>query len=150
MQGGDISNQVVARIVIVWDNLLGVLPSKPAEAKFSTYMRLKRWKRAVGLYEINELLARQIWDLTWRYDYSVDVVTFLGGDDFAEAVEARLDREGLPIGHVWYEPADSLARSLAYRPTVACVIHANPHHQFTFGSKGRILDPSSPSLVGVI
>lgn len=150
MQGGDISNQVVARIVIVWDNLLGILPSKPAEAKFTAYMRFKRWKKAVGSFEINEHLARGIWDLTWRYDFSVDVVTFLGGDDFAEEVEHRLDREGLPIGHVWFETPDSLARSLAYRPNVACVIHANPHHQLTFGSKGRLVSVHTPNLIGAI
>jgi hypothetical protein len=150
MQGGDISNQVVARIVIVWDNLLGIIPSKPAEAKFSTYLRFKRWKKAVGLYEINEHLARGIWDLTWRHDFAVDVVTFIGGDPFAEAIEQRLEREGLPIGHVWYETPDSLARSLAYRPSVACVIHADTHHQLTFGSKGRLISPESPNLMRAI
>ena len=150
MQGGDISNQVVARIVIVWDNLLGVLPSKAAEAKFATFMRFKRWKKAVNLYEVNESVARQIWDLTWRKDFAVDVVTHLGGDDFAEALEQRLDREGLPVGHVWFEDPNSLARSLAYRPSVACVITANPDHQLTFGSKGRIVSASGPNLLRAI
>jgi hypothetical protein len=151
MQGGDLSNSVVPRLVIVWDNLLGVLPSKPAEAKFSTYIRFKRWKKAVSLFEINEGMARQIWDLTWRKNFAVDLVTFTAGDDFAEALRERIeDREQLPIGHVWFEEPNNLSRSLAYRPDIACVIHANPHHQLTFGSKGRFISATTPSLLGVI
>lgn len=151
MEGGDISNLVVPRIVVVWDGLLGYLPSKPAEAKFASYTRFKRWKRAVALFEINEFMARQIWDLTWRKNFSVDVVTFTGGDAFAEALKERIeDREQLPIGHIWFEEPNNLARSLAYRPDVACVIHANHHHQLTFGSKGRLISAQNPSLLGVI
>lgn len=150
MQGGDISNLVVPRLVIVWDGLLGILPSKTAEAKFDTYMRFKRYKRAINLYRINEPLAARIWDLTWRLNFSVDVVTFTGGDDFAEHVEKRIERENLPIGHVWFEEPHLLARSLAYRPDIAAVFDANPNHVFTYGSKGRIVSPSQPNLVGAL
>lgn len=150
MQGGDISNLVVPRLVLVWDGLLATLPSRTAEAKFDTYMRFKRYKRAINLYEINQGVAQRIWDIVFRLNFSVDVVTFTGGDEFAEQVEQRIERENLPIGHVWFEEPHLLARSLAYRPDIAAVFDANPHHQFTFGSKGRIVDPQNPNLVGAL
>lgn len=147
MQGGDISNQVVPRLVIVFENLLGLLPTKTAEAKAASYLRFKRWNRAVNVYEINEGLARRIWDVTWRLDFSVDVITYVS-EEFAEAVEKRLEREDLPIRSVWFTEPHLLARKLAYMPQVACIYDPDPHHVFTFGSKGRIISPADPNLIG--
>lgn len=150
MQGGDISNLVTPRLVVVWENLLGLLPDKTDEAKFAAYMRFRRWRRAVNTFQINEPLAQRIWDITYRMNFSVDVVTFLGGDDFADEVRERLDREGLPIGHVWFEEPHLLARSLSYRPDIACVFDADPRHTLTFGSKGRIVSAAVPDLIGAM
>lgn len=147
MQGGDISNQVVPRLVIVFENLLGILPNKTAEAKAASFLKFKRWNRAVNVFEINEALARRIWDVTWRFDFSVDVITYVS-EEFAEAVEKRLEREDIPVRSVWYTEPQVLARKLAYMPQVACVYDPNPHHQFTYGSKGRILDPARPDIIG--
>lgn len=144
MRGNDISNEVVPRLVIVWDGLLGVLPSKAAEAKASTYLRLKRWKKAVSLWEVNDHVGAQIWDLTWRSKYAVDLVTHTSGEPFAEALAERLyGPEGFTcLGQIWYEDPRVLARSLAHRPNVACVVHDNPQHVLLFGSKGRYLNGS--------
>lgn len=150
MQGNDISNMVVPRLVIVWDNLLGLLPDKSAEAKVSTYLRFHRWKRAANVFVINEPLAQRIWDIVFRLNFSVDVVTYTGGEEFADALEERIGRENLPVGHVWFEDPMQLARSLAYRPDIACVFDPNPHHQFTFGSKGRIVSASAPDIIGAM
>jgi hypothetical protein len=149
VERGDISNLVVPRIVIVFDNYLGILPTKAAEAKFGTYIRFKRWKKASRQFVLNAPVSQQIWDLTWRSKFSVDVVTHLGGEEFGDAIQEWVDRYSLPVGHVWFEEADSLARSLAYRPDIACVITTNHHHQFKFGSKGRIVQPTD-HLNGVI
>lgn len=147
MQGGDISNQVAPRLVIVFENLLGLLPSKTAEAKAASFIKFKRWNRAVNVFEINEALARRIWDVTWRLNFSVDVLTYVS-PEFAEAVEKRMEREDLPVGHVWFEEPNVLARKLAYMPHVACVYDPDPRHQFTYGSKGRIISPANPNLIG--
>lgn len=148
MQGGDIGNTVVPRLVIVWENLLGLHTTKAAEAKFLSYMRFKRYKRAVGTFEINEHLARRIWDVTVRMNFSVDLVTHLGGEDFAEALSERIDRENLPLGHVWFEEPNQLARDLAYRIDIAAVFFADPRHLLTYGSKGRLLSAATPDLIG--
>lgn len=147
MQGGDISNEVSPRLVIVWENLLGLLPTKTHEAKVASYVKFKRWNRAVNVFELNETLAARIWDVTWRLKFSVDVITW-GTEQFADAVRERIDREDLPIGHVTAETPHVLSRKLAYMPHIAAIYSADPAHQFTFGSKGRIISPSNPQIVG--
>lgn len=146
MQGGDISNEVSPRLVIVWEHLLGLLPTKTHEAKVSTYLKFKRYSRAAEVFELNEMLASRIWDVTWRLKYSVDVVTWI--PNFADAVRDRIEHEDLPIGHVTSENPNALARKLAYLPHLAAIYDPNPEHQFTFGSRGRIISPANPNLIG--
>jgi hypothetical protein len=152
MQGGDISNEVVPRLVIAYEGMLGLLPEKPDKyvtelvaRKFGRRARMAQ--RTVDAYEINDALARVIWDTTWRHRYTVDVVTYLGEDAVAP-LEARLDVEGLPIGRVWATTPDRLARRLPYMPDVAAVFD-NEHH-LIYGSKGRMLPAVPTTLIGAL
>lgn len=149
MEQGDISNEVSPRLLIVWEHLLGILPSKQHEAKARGYLKIKRYKQAANTFVLNEELARRIWDITWRLKFSVDVVTWIG-PEFAIALSERIDREDLPIGHVTYEEPHQFARKLAYLQHVAAVYDPDPSHQFAWGSKGRIISPARPDLVGVL
>ncbi|MFE4681552.1 hypothetical protein ACFRNJ_12040 [Streptomyces sp. NPDC056721] len=152
MQGGDISNEVVPRLVIAYEGMLGILPEKPEGyvqellvRKFGR--RARQAQKTVDAYEINEPLARLIWDTVWRFRYSVDVVTYLG-DDSVGPLEARLDIEGLPIGRVWSTTPERLARRLPYMPDVAAVFD-NDHH-LIYGSKGRALPAVPTTLIGAL
>lgn len=151
MQNGDISNEVSPRLVVVFEGLLGVLPERRESAfEFAARTfgrRASQAKRSVNSYEINEPLARVIWDTIWRYRYSVDVVTYLG-EDFAGALEERLDRENLPIGRVWADEPHKLARRIAHMPDVAA-IYDNEHH-LMYGSKGRTLPAAPTTLIGAL
>lgn len=147
MERGDIDNGVAPRILIVWENLLGLVPAKTDQAKLTTYLRLHRWKRAAQLFQINEPLAARIWYVQWKLRYSVDVVTYIG-PEFRDALEERLADEDLPIGHVRYEQPHKLARHLAYEPATAAVYDPDPSHRFTYGSKGRIVSAADPDIVG--
>jgi hypothetical protein len=147
MQHGDISNETTARFLLVFEGLVGVLPDKRAEAKFSRAVRFKRWKAAVDQFHCNETCAKVIWDTVWRRNYAVDVVTFLG-DEMVEHVEARMEHWDLPVGRVWTEDKYLLARSLNYRPDVIGVYHPTPGDALVYGSKGFLVDPSSPTLIG--
>lgn len=149
MEQGNISNEVSPRLLIVWENLLGLLPSKQHEVKARAYLKIKRHKAAVNTFVLNEELARRIWDITWRLKYSVDVITWIG-PDFATALSARIDREDLPIGHVTYEDSQQFARKLAYLQHVAAIYDPDPSHRFTWGSRGRIVSPHRPDLIGVL
>uniref|UniRef100_A0AAU3I998 Uncharacterized protein n=1 Tax=Streptomyces sp. NBC_01393 TaxID=2903851 RepID=A0AAU3I998_9ACTN len=152
MQGGDISNEVVPRLVIAYEGMLGILPEKPegyvqelVARKFGR--RARQVQRTVDSYEINDMLARVIWDTVWRHKYSVDVVTYLG-EDAVGPLEARLDVEGLPIGRVWSTTPERLARRLPYMPDVAAIFD-NEHH-LLFGSKGRALPATPTTLIGAL
>jgi len=147
MERGDISNEAVPRLLLVWENLLGILPTKTHEAKAGTYLRLKRYKRAVNTFEVNETLAHRIWDITWRLKFSVDVVTWLP-KECVEHIEAWIDRQDLPVGHVSHENPTTFARKLSYMPYVAAIYDPDPQHQFTWGAKGRIVSPANPDLIG--
>jgi hypothetical protein len=132
--------------------MLGLLPEKPDKyvtelvaRKFGRRARMAQ--RTVDAYEINDALARVIWDTTWRHRYTVDVVTYLGEDAVAP-LEARLDVEGLPIGRVWATTPDRLARRLPYMPDVAAVFD-NEHH-LIYGSKGRMLPAVPTTLIGAL
>jgi hypothetical protein len=147
MQGNDIGGEIVPRLVIVFEGLLGVLPDKRAEAKAYSFARLHRWRKVINTFEINEEMAKRIWDITWRYKHEVDVVTFLG-EQYAKPLEKRLDQEDLPIRHVWADDPVHLSRRLATMPHVAAVYDAEPSRRFTYGSKGRWINPDAPDLLG--
>lgn len=152
MQGGDISNEVVPRLVLAFEGTLGIPREKKPENRFvGGFRQFGRRKalaeHAVADFDINEPLARVVWDTVWRYGYAIDVVTYLG-EDFARALEARLDEENLPISSVWADEPHKLARSIAYRPDIAC-IYDNTNHLF-YGSKGRFLPEHPTTLIGAL
>lgn len=147
MQHGDISNEQIGRFLLVFEGLVGVLPDKRAEMKFSRCIRFKRHRAAVEQFHCNEMAAKVIWDTVWRRNFAVDVVTFLG-DDMVDHVRDRIESWDLPVGKVWTEDKYMLARSLNYRPSVIGVYHTNPADFAVFGNKGRVVDPAMPTLIG--
>ena len=148
MLNGDISSRVEPRLLVVFEGLLGIHTDAKARAKYSTAMKLHRYGTAIRTFTLNEQLQRVIWDVTWRYQYSVDVVTFLD-THLVDPLVDLLDAQGLPVGHVTYSDKLLLARSLNYRPDVAGVFYpAGAHPDFSFGSKGYAVNPDNPSLIG--
>lgn len=147
MRNGDISNQQEARLLLVFEGLIATLPSAKARGKYDMLARVGQWKRAVRQFKINEPAARIIWDTAFRRGYSLDAVTFLD-EDALEHVEEFIAAENLPIGHVTYSDKYLLARSLNYRPDVVGVFHANPADVLVYGSKGYLVNPDHPVLIG--
>lgn len=144
---GDIANTPVARFLLVFEGLVATLPDAKARAKFDGYRKVHAYKRAVAQFVPNEMCSKVIWDTVWRRSYAVDVVTFLG-DDMVDAVEARIEDWGLPVGRVWTEEKTLLARSLNYRPDIIGVFHTEPGDFAMYGSKGYLVDPTYPVLIG--
>jgi hypothetical protein len=148
VKGNDLGNRVVPKDVLLFEGLLGFLPNErtaKAEAKF----RAKgKWGLAVACYETNELLARKIWDLTFRQASSfidLQLLTYLGFE-FAEALEERMDKEGMPFSRVWSEEPHVLARSIAVRPDIRTIYDPNPEHVFLYGGRGRHLAPNTAHI----
>lgn len=147
MQKGDISNQVSPRLLVVFENLVGLLETPTDRAKFDTYKKFHQWKRAVNLFTVNEELAKHAWDITWRYGYTLDCVTWMQ-DELADHVESWLDDQGLPFSSFRTYDPNKLARRIATMPDVAAIYDPDIRHRFLFGSKGRILSPDNPNLMG--
>lgn len=132
---------------VVFEGLVGLLSSPSVQAKYSTYLRLHRWKQAVRLYEPNELVAKHLWDLTWRYHFTLDCVTWLD-ERMLDHVEEWIDREGLPFSSIHRHTPTDLSRRMSTMPYLAAIYDPDPRHQLLFGSKARIISPSDPSGMG--
>lgn len=138
MQGGDLSNEVAPRLLFIFEGTVATLPSKTVEAKEKIHQRLKRWQKAVDLWEISERAYALLWDVTWRYNYRFDIVTYHPAG-FAKALKERLDDEGLPVGRVWHSSPSLLAKRLAFMPDVRYVYDADASRLFTYGGRGVYL-----------
>jgi hypothetical protein len=146
MRGNDLGNLVVPRDVLVWEGLLGLIPDEKVarlEAKFRTK---KKWEDALGCYETNEMLARKVWDLVFRYSIELDLLTYHGWE-FANALEQRMDAESMPFRRVWAEHPNVLARRIATMPEIRTIYTPFPDQQFLYGGKGRVLLPETAHLL---
>jgi hypothetical protein len=135
MQGGDLSNEVSPRLLFVFENTVGTLPNKVAEAKEAWYLRAKRWRKAVDVWDISDRAYALLWDVSWRYNYRFDVVTY-HRPHFAKALAERFDDEGLPVGRVIASSPPKLAKQLAFMPDVRYVYDADESRLFTYGGRG--------------
>lgn len=146
MLKGDISNEVVARLVMVFEGLLGLFTDPKAQAKYDRAVKRGKWKEAADAFTINEIVAKHVWDLTWRRGYNLDIVTYLGVD-FAEALQSKLERENLPVSRVYASTPTLFSRELAFRPDIAHVYDGDTSRVFTYGPKGTIVSPYQPHFM---
>jgi hypothetical protein len=137
MHKGDLSNEVIPRILLVFEGAVGYLPDERKKA-FDKAMSKRHWDDAVALWELNDLMLRKIWDIMFRQHRDLDIITYLG-KEFADMLAARLDEEDVPVRSVWATTPAILARKIALMPDVAAIYDPDPEHQFTYGSKGRVL-----------
>lgn len=138
MQAGDLSNKVPPRALFIFENTIGRYTSPAAALKEKTYLRLRRWKKAVDCWEIPEHAMALLWDCAWRWDVRFDVVTFRP-QGFAEELQALLDADAIPFSNIWASTPEKLARKLSFMPDVLYVYDADPAHKLTYGNKGRYM-----------
>jgi hypothetical protein len=151
VKDGDIDNTVTPRLLVVWEGLLAIPPDASEKNRFSTWISARKsgkTRTMIDSFDLNTTMAKHVWDVTWRRNYSVDVVTFLGVQ-YLPHIEAWIDRHDLPIGHVTNETPDTLARRLSYMPHVAAVYDPDPTRRYTYGGKGRLMNPEAPDFFGV-
>jgi hypothetical protein len=146
MQDGDLANDLVPRFVLVFEHLVGVVPGSLMRVRYESWVRTKRWKRAVNEMVVNDLLAKQMWHVTWHLNYQLEVVTYLHADA-VEPVQQWVDDQDLPVHRVWYAAPNKLARKIATMPDLAVIFDPDPAHQLTYGRKGRIINPAQPDLL---
>ena len=139
MERGDLSNTPAPRMVIVFEGLLGEILPENAKA-FAKAMGKKHWRVAAGLFTIDDLMARKMWQLFHTRSVMFEVVTFLG-QEFADALALIIDAEQLPVHDVWHCPSPQhLARKVSYMPGLVRVYDGDPANTFAYGSSGMVID----------
>lgn len=137
MQGGDLSNIAPPRFLFVFEGLVGRLtPVKVKKEQY--YRRLRRWEKAAGCWEINEVAVSYLWDVVWRHNMQAELATFL---PYSSEIKERLDAEGLPFGWVHhFDSAEHLCQRLAFMPYIHRVYFSEPRRPFIFGDRGEFVD----------
>lgn len=147
MQHGDLSNEVEPRAIVVFENLLGVHPTKKDHAAYIAAKRVHQWKRALNTYKINWLLVGEM-NRLWKQHYSLDVVTFMD-PRIGDFLEDFIDYQDIPVGRVFTSTPEVLVHGLLYRQNVRGVYYPadGPSQAMRFGGKGIAVNPSQPSMV---
>lgn len=149
MQKGELSNEVLPRIYVVFEGLVGVLPDARHKALEALHRRRGHWDKAVNQYTLSINTKQGLRDIYWRHHYRVDVLTFYG-NDFADAVRDRLDSANLLFGDVVAYDPQELQYELTYDRSILAVLDPDPAHVLTYGSKGRVVSPSQLNLMALI
>lgn len=139
MQNGNLSNIVQARVLLVFEGALGFIDGSAVD-EFNKLASRGMWKEAWDLWEINDLMARKIWDVTKRQSVNVALCTYISDDKLAASgLQAWADEARLPIGECLAVKPQSFARELSYMADVACVYDASYNTVAMLGTKGRHL-----------
>lgn len=137
MRGGDLSSEVVPRLALIFEGSLAFI-SNTDMRMFDRDLKRERWADAAGRWDINPLLAGEIWHVSMKLGRTVDVVTFLSASpDFQGALEERLkDYEELPIHTVIATTPEKFERKIAYMPDLIRVYDPEPMRSMRWGGKG--------------
>lgn len=149
MMKGELSNEVLPRIYIVFEGLLGILPDTKSKALEALARKRKQWDKAVNQYKLNEPTKQGIRDVYFRYNFRVDILTFYG-EDFADAVREKLDQRNLLFGDVVAYDQQELLHELTYDRSILAVLDPAPERMLTWGSKGKHCTPDQLNLMGLI
>jgi ABC-type Zn uptake system ZnuABC Zn-binding protein ZnuA len=135
MQGGNLANTVVPRILVVFEGLLGYL-SADRVGDFNRAGSAGDWAGALALWDLSPLALAKLNDLIIRRDIKVEVVTFTMPPEGAQALAELFDEESVPVSRVLSSTPERTARRLAYGIDIIRVYCPDPRHALMCGSKG--------------
>ena len=135
MKDGDLAAKVAPRILIVFEGAIAFCNDSD---KYAKLVGRRRFHRAMGYWELNDIVVRRLLWLYWQKDVNIEVVTYLGEDMVPEVDE--FIGETIPCHRVWGTTPEDLGRKIAYMPDLACVYDPEPSRWLMYGSKGRFLD----------
>lgn len=140
MKHGDLSNKTAPKLVVVFEGAVAILPHEN-EKHFEKFVKKNDWWSAINCYELQDLMMRKLLDLTYRENFNVIMMTWMG-KEAAEAIDALMDEENIPVHQVSYSTPERLARDLSYNPDIIAVYDPDRDHQMTYGAKGvYLVDP---------
>lgn len=137
MKGGDLSNRTAARVLIVFEGLVGYLPADKVP-EYEKYLAESRWDEVIHLFTINSSVLNKILYLTWNADYNFHVVTWFP-NEAAQAIQLKLEELSIPVRSVFSTTPEKLAKILVNNPDIVAVYDTVPQHVLTFGSKAQLV-----------
>lgn len=150
MRRGELSNEVLPRVYIVFEGLIGILPDAKVRTLEALARKRKKWEQAVQYYQLNLPTQGGMKDLYWRHRFRVDVITFID-PSFVSPVRDRLDSKNLLFGGVhYYSSPQELAQDMVYDQSILGVLDPDPKHALAYGSKGRHCPPAQLNLLGLL
>lgn len=149
MKRGELSNQVLPRIYVVFENLIGILPDTKTKTLEAIARKRKKWDVAAGYYQLNIPTSQGMRDLYWRHQFRVDVITYID-PAFVSAIRGRLDSRNLLFGDVHYFTREELLLDLTYDPSILGVLDPDPMRALAYGSKGRYCPSDKLDLLKIL
>jgi pullulanase/glycogen debranching enzyme len=149
MRKGELSSETLPRVYVVFENLIGLLPSTKDRIAEQLARKRKKWEQAADYYQLNIHTAQGIRDLYWRQRFRVDIVTFID-PGFVSAIRNKLDSRNLLFGDVHYYDQETLMADLTYDPAVIAVLDPDPSRLLTWGSKGKYCSSDQINLLNLI
>lgn len=149
MRHGELSNEVLPRVLIVFENLIGLLPDSKTKALEALARKRKKWTQAADYYQLNINTSQGIRDLYWRQHFRVDVITFID-PGFVSAIRDKLDSRSMLFGDVHYYDTEMLLADLTYDPAIIAVLDPDPKHKLLWGSKGRYCSAEQFNLIQIL
>lgn len=135
MQGGNLSNVVVPRVLVVFEGLIGYLSAANVD-DFNKLGSRGAWPAAVALWDFDPLALAKLTDLIVRRDIKVEVVSFVMPVEGAEALAERFDQESVLVSRVIASTPYRTARRLPYGVDIARVYTPDAREALLFGGKG--------------
>ena len=150
MRRGELSNEVLPRVYIVFEGLIGLPPTSAKDRTAELLARKrKKWEQVADYYQLNIKTSQGIRDLYWQRHFRVDVITFID-PSFVSPIRNKLDGRNLLFGDVHYYDKDMLLADLTYEPSIIGVLDPEPSRVLTWGSKGKYCTSEQINLLHLL
>lgn len=139
MKGNDIAGHSAPRIIVLFEGIVGFL-SPQGETAFQKYIDAEDWMAAAKCWSLNDLALAKLMDMTLRLSVNLELVTYAGPQEFADALEAILvDLENIPLRRVLASTPERTARRATFAQDIIGVYDPDALRSMAYGSKGRHL-----------
>jgi len=131
MRNGDLGNFELPRMWFVVEGIV-LLPTKAKRKKHAA-------KHVRDDFELSVIAMRRVWDLVWRYDFRVNLVTFEQDPDYVAALQEWLDAVDYPAP-LYSFSLEEFMDTVVVLPSCYAVFDADARRAFMYGGKGVHVD----------
>jgi hypothetical protein len=145
VEKGQLGTESQHRFIFIWEGTLAHLPeARPTRDLEWLNRKLKRWDRALSLWEIHDLAIKWLWSIMTRTDMRVDVCVTTRPAPFALALARKMEAENWPVRYVFAHTAAGLGRMLPHMPDVDRVYYGLEEQRWIYGPNGTFFNEKQP------